>query len=209
MEWMDILGYAASVLVAVSLTMSSIVKLRVLNLIGAVVFAIYGWLVGAHPVLVVNGFIAVVNVVYILRMRRLEDTFELLEISRADNAYLGRFLDFHAGDIARFFPCFERRSLEGATIVFILRNMLPVGLVVCRRDGDDVVIGLDYVIPSYRDLQCARFFYRDRRADYLDGGLRQYTAHAAGEEHRRYLETMGFRPDAQRGEGFYSLGLTG
>ena len=203
MNWLEILGYAASVLVAVSLTMSSIVKLRVFNLIGAVTFAVYGWLVGAYPVLAVNAFIAVVNVVYLLRMRRLEDSFELLEIARHDNRYVGRFLDFHAADVARFFPCFERERLEGASIVFILRNMLPVGLVVCRADDREAVIELDYVIPSYRDLQCARYFYRAFGASFRERGVTCFTAHAAAPEHAKYLERMKFLPDTERGPGFY------
>jgi len=208
MGWLEILGYAASVLVAVSLTMSSIVKLRVYNLIGAVAFAVYGGLVGAYPVLAVNGFIAVVNVVYLLRMRRLEESFDLLEIPRPDNKYVGRFLDFHADDVARFFPCFERDRLEGAAIVFILRNMLPVGLVVCRDADREAVIELDYVIPSYRDLQCARYFYRVFGAAYRDRGVEAFTAHAAAPEHASYLERMNFLPDTDRGPDFYRRPLS-
>ncbi len=162
---------------------------------------------GAYPVLAVNGFIAVVNVFYLLRMRRLEDAFELLEIPDPASRYLHRFLEFHARDIAVFFPCFERERLQGATIVFILRNMLPVGLVVCREAEDEAFIELDYVIPRYRDLKCARYFYREFSAVYSDKGVSCFSAHAAADQHRRYLERLGFRPDPPRGRGFYRLQL--
>ena len=46
-EW---IGYAGSVIVAVSLTMSSIKKLRWYNLVGAAVFSFYGFTIGALPV---------------------------------------------------------------------------------------------------------------------------------------------------------------
>jgi len=69
LDWIEILGYVASTLVAISLTMSSLAKLRALNLVGASAFAVYGWLVGAYPVMAVNGFITVVNVIYLLRMQ--------------------------------------------------------------------------------------------------------------------------------------------
>ncbi len=207
MGWLEILGYAASVLVAVSLTMSSIVRLRVLNLVGAAAFAVYGWFTGAYPVLAVNGFIAVVNVVFLMRMRRLDEAFELLEISRPDNRYLQSFLDHHAADIAGFFPCFERQRLEGARIVFILRDMLPVGLVVCRENGDDVDIELDYVIPSHRDFRCARYFYDVFGADYAARGLRSFRAHAAAPQHHHYLRRLDFKPAQDLGDGFYHLTL--
>ena len=38
----EILGYAASIMVAISLTMKDIVRLRVLNFIGCALFTAYG-----------------------------------------------------------------------------------------------------------------------------------------------------------------------
>ena len=43
LEWV---GYLGSVLVSVSLTMSSIVKLRWFNLVGAGIFSFYGFAIG-------------------------------------------------------------------------------------------------------------------------------------------------------------------
>ena len=66
----ELLGYSASVLVAVSLMMRSVVKLRTINLVGAVLFTIYGLLIGAFPVAFLNGFIVVVNLYYLQQMVR-------------------------------------------------------------------------------------------------------------------------------------------
>ena len=62
--WVECVGYVASVLVAVSLTLANIRALRVVNLAGALVFTVYGILVSAYPVAVVNGFIVLVNIFY-------------------------------------------------------------------------------------------------------------------------------------------------
>ena len=134
MNWVEIVGYAGSVLVAVSLMMSSIARLRALNLLGAVTFAIYGWLVGAYPVMAVNGFIALVNVVFLLKMQPgRSEAFELLAIKRLDNRYLKRFLEFHSADIQGVFPHFNTESMVDSKVVFILRDMAPVGLVICEK----------------------------------------------------------------------------
>ena len=61
----EMLGYLASVFVAVSLTMRSLTKLRVINLIGALLFTAYGLIISPYPVAVVNAFIVLVNIYYL------------------------------------------------------------------------------------------------------------------------------------------------
>jgi hypothetical protein len=72
----ELLGYMASVFVAISLMMRSLVKLRVINLIGAVLFTVYGLVIAAYPVAVVNGFIVLVNIYY------LQQTFNMTAVSQ-------------------------------------------------------------------------------------------------------------------------------
>ncbi len=47
---LELLGYTASLLIAVSLMMTSVLRLRVINLAGAAAFSAYGFLIGAVPV---------------------------------------------------------------------------------------------------------------------------------------------------------------
>lgn len=201
MNWIDILGYAASVLVAVSLTMSSLARLRALNLVGAALFAAYGWLVDAYPVLAVNGFIAVVNVIYLLKMQPgRSEAFELLAIRRLDNRYLQRFLEFHRPDIARFFPDFDVERLTNPRIVFILRDMMTVGVVICEPDDErNLAVRLDYMIPAYRDFRCAQYFYRSWSTVVDCPGAHRFVARGGVDRHRSYLTRVGFRPEPALG----------
>ena len=206
MNWIDVLGYAASVLVAISLTMSSLARLRALNLVGAVLFAAFGWLVDAYPVLAVNGFIAVVNVIYLLKMQPgRSEAFELLAIRRLDNAYLRRFLEFHRPDIELFFPEFRVDGITNPRIVFILRDMLPVGLVICEPDAEgNLLVRLDYVVPAYRDFRCAQYFYRSWSAVVDCPEARRFVARGGVDRHRSYLTRVGFAPDPQLGTDMYA-----
>ncbi len=70
MNMIEILGYAASIMVAISLTMKDIVKLRVINFIGCGLFTAYGLMISAWPVVLTNGFIACVNVYFLLKMQQ-------------------------------------------------------------------------------------------------------------------------------------------
>ena len=65
-ELLQWVGYAASAVIAISLAISSIVKFRWLNLVGALVFSIYGFLIGAIPVGILNGIIAIVDIYYLV-----------------------------------------------------------------------------------------------------------------------------------------------
>lgn len=64
-SWVEWLGYLASILIGISMFMKDIVKLRFINLIGSILFAIYGFIIKAYPVAIINVIIAFVNIYYI------------------------------------------------------------------------------------------------------------------------------------------------
>jgi len=200
----EIIGYVASILVAISLTMSRIVRLRVVNLAGAVVFALYGVLIGSIPVAAVNAFIVGVNVWYLFRIYRSEEFFRLLPVGR-DDEYLRAFLDFHGDDIARFQPEFAGLGDGGrdALHIFVLRDLVPAGLLVGEvRPEGRLEVELDYVTPDYRDFKVGRFLFRTRADHFRRKGIREIRSRPGSGEHADYLERMGFRRD---GEGFRFL----
>ena len=49
-----LLGFAGSALIILSITMRSVVRLRVIGLVGAIAFTVYGVALGAWPVVVTN-----------------------------------------------------------------------------------------------------------------------------------------------------------
>ena len=207
LPWTELIGYAGSILVAVSLMMSSLVKLRWINLAGALIFAVYGWFVGAFPVLAVNGFIVLVNVFYLRRMSRIQDYFSLMQIRRLDNKYLETFLTFHRADISRFFPDFSLEDLRNPRMTFILRNVNPAGLVIYEEDGQEVRIHLDYVLPSYRDLRCVRFFMDEMAPIWRERGIKKMLSPAAGATHRDYLKRLGFHRSTPQGQIWFEREL--
>ena len=58
-EWV---GYSASLFIVISLTMTSIVKLRIINSIGCLLFVIYGLNVKAYHVVISNALIIMINI---------------------------------------------------------------------------------------------------------------------------------------------------
>jgi hypothetical protein len=201
-NWFEIVGYAGSVLVAISLTMRSVWRLRWFNLLGAVTLVAYGLLIEAAPVALLNGFIAVVNAYYLYDLARRRDSFSFLEVP-VDSPYLREFLRFYRDDIARYFPSFDLDRCNRPQVRLILRNMLPVGVFVCEPDAGGVAsICLDYVVPGYRDLKNAHFAFAAAREGLRKAGLHTFAAVSEVRDHQRYLRRLGFTPDPAVPERF-------
>ncbi|MCE9679937.1 uroporphyrinogen decarboxylase [Shewanella sp. AS1] len=66
----ELIGYSASVMVAISLMMKDIVWLRCLNFTGCALFVIYGIYISAWPVAGMNAFVACINVYHLFKIFR-------------------------------------------------------------------------------------------------------------------------------------------
>ncbi len=190
--WLEMVGYLGSVLVAISLMMRSLLRLRVINSLGCVVFIIYGVWIHAYPVAILDGFIVCINVFYLTRMLRQKDYFQLLEIDH-DSAYLSSLLDFYKDEVKEIYPDYVHNAESGHPTWLVLRNMVPAGVFVLQREAAQAKVLLDYVIPTYRDFRVARFFYHEK-AEYFHGqGIDRFVSAPGRPRHARYLERMGFR----------------
>lgn len=66
-NFIELLGYFASIMVAISFLMKSINKLRLVNILGATCFVIYSVLIKAWPVALINSFIVCINIYYLTK----------------------------------------------------------------------------------------------------------------------------------------------
>lgn len=204
-----ILGYVASALIVVAMSMTAIVHLRVLGVLGAVTTAVYGAAIGAWPVLAANVIIAVMHITQLRRLVATPSSFELQPIADASQWYLRRFVQFYADDIRRTHPGFDLAAFLSEAVTaptrlkgfFVLRDMVSVGLFLYREEADNgaLVIAVDYVTPRFRDLRNARFAYRElpRRIDTTR--FRRCRVTPATAEMRRYFLRLGFAPEADGG----------
>ena len=187
----ELIGYLGSILVAISLMMRSLLRLRVINLIGALFFTLYGILLGAYPVAFLNGLIVLIDLYYLFQMWRQKDFFTFLEVL-PKSKYMQAFVDFYKDDILEIIPTYTHKTDEDLLCFFILRNMMPAGLFVAQVRGEEAHIQLDYVIPNYRDFQVARFIFEENAAFFIQRGIRRFVSEGGSAIHRTYLEKMEF-----------------
>ena len=194
MEWYQFVGYAGSVLIALSLMMKNIFKLRKVNLIGATTFAVYGFLVHAYPVLLLNSFIALVDIYYLAQMYRRKDAFSLMPVLNPNHSYLNKFLDFYRDDIQNFSPEFDRSKTTEGNCYFILRNLFPVGIFIYKVNKEtEAEILLDYAIPDYRDLKNAEYLYYAATEFLKEKGIKTLITKSSVKKHTNYLKRVGFK----------------
>ncbi len=103
MPWWEIVGWAGSVLVVLSLMQARVWRFRVMNLVGAVLATAYNAVFGIWAFAAMNGAIAVIDVYWLWRLRRERSdaaVYAVVEVAR-DDAYLRHVLAVHADDVAR------------------------------------------------------------------------------------------------------------
>lgn len=189
LEW---IGYIASSIVLVSLLMSSVKKLRWINLVGAFIFAIYGFMIGSMPTGFMNVGIVIIDAYYLYRMYLSKEYLRILPIDE-DTEYLRYFLDFYKKDINKYLDL-DKLDLSKAKIkLYLLRNMNPAGIFVCNEyDKHSLEIVFDYVIPLFRDFKIGSFVFGKQKLYFLSKGYNRFVVFSETLDHIKYLLKMGF-----------------
>lgn len=69
----EMFGYLGSFLVVVSMLMTSVKRLRIMNSIGAGLFAIYAVIIHSYPTALMNSCLVLINIYNLAKMRRDSD----------------------------------------------------------------------------------------------------------------------------------------
>ena len=190
LEW---IGYAASILVLISLSMSSIIKLRWYNLVGALLFSTYGFLIGSLPVGIVNILIMLANIYNLKNIYSRTEDFMILEIKKEDSL-LPHLVEFYKKDIHKFFPGFYLSNKKETVNFLILRNMAVAGIFAATKENDyDLKIELDYALPRFRDFKVGNYLYAELDKILGKQGYRNLNCYV--DLNFKYLKKMGFMPN--------------
>ncbi|MDA3950332.1 MAG: hypothetical protein PF508_14080 [Spirochaeta sp.] len=217
----ELFGYTASFFVAISLLMSSFIWLRVLNLVGAISFVIYGSLLGSIPIVITNGFITIINVYFLIQMFRPDlNGVQYVPIGADRRDRLDDFVTYYQDDIVHFFPDFSADSIDecfaaGGTAYLALKDVRLVGFALVHplpsspgtaagaRDEvysyirqelypeKSVLVPVDYIIRKYRGLGFAHRLYQTIEREESASFLLAPVCGTA-RKHRRFLLHHGF-----------------
>ena len=186
----ELIGYLGSLLVIVSMLMTSVVKLRIINTIGSVIFAIYAQLIHSYPTAAMQYCLIIINLVNLIKLLNIKKEYSVVELNSHDS-FVQTFLSQNANDIKKFFPDFTMTEKAGE-VYFIYSGNTSVGILIGEKSEADssLNIFLDYTTPAYRDTSVAKFLFT-----YLESqGIQTFKVAAANlvPAHEKYLKKMGF-----------------
>lgn len=185
----EMIGYLGSILVVISMLMSSVVRLRVINMIGSAIFAGYALVIHSYPTALMNFFLVGINVYNLVKLSKKDQSYDLID-GKSDDSLLNYILDYYHSDIKKYFPNFSwsPSASEKAYIVFCNGN--PAGVLLGKEKEKGVVeVGLDYSVPTYRDCSVGTYLYSKLPAKGIHTLV--YSQHEP-ETHTAYLTKMGF-----------------
>ena len=187
-EW---LGYAASALIVASLAMTSIIRLRIVSLIGSALFGLYGVFISAPPVVITNGAIVAINLWFLIRVLSTEDRLSVVPAQR-DDPIVSEFIAQHRQDIEQHAQPTD--LIDGADVCFLmLRNDTVAGVFLgVRTSPDDGLLVTDYVTAPFRDLKNGKSLYAADGRVFRELGIRRLRTSSSSHPQVRYLSTIGF-----------------
>ena len=66
----EVIGYTGTALILLSMMMTSVARLRILNMSGSVFSMIYGALCGTWPVFLLNLCMIIINLIQLIRLKK-------------------------------------------------------------------------------------------------------------------------------------------
>ena len=187
MNWIEIVGYIGSFLVLVSFLMTSVFRLRVVNTIGSVIFAIYALIIKSYPTAIMNICLVLINLHFLWNMRKESKSYELVETSATDG-FVDYLVDKHRGDILACFPGIGLDFAPTDRAYIVCHEDAPVGLTIGRTQGDRLELLLDYSLPAYRDFSIGTFLF----SRLPSKGYASVSYAGPDQNHAAYLTNMGF-----------------
>ena len=190
LNWVEIIGYAGTVLVLFSMMMTSIVKLRAWAIVGCFVSTVYAILGSAWPVVFLNVGLIVIHVINLRKLYKTEVMFDVVAYNPGD-AGLKRFLKYHHDDIQYCFPGFTFEIKENTDAHIVFADNEAVGVLLGTRNGSKFHIELDYATPKYRDCSVAENLYAHLKTEGIDTLTVDRTP-TDKNQYKQYLTKMGF-----------------
>ena len=186
-------GYLASLALIIALLVNNNLKFRWFNTAGNIFFIVYAIIINAYPVLVTNLILIGINIIYLIKVYRKIEMFDLLEF-KGEEKLVSKFLGFYQEDIQAYFPDFKAAAMKDNLNFVIMRNLDIANIFSASisAEGDAHVV-INYTVPQYRDYKVGRFIFEKERDRLMARGIKRIVySQAINKQHEKFLKVMGF-----------------
>lgn len=171
---------------------------------GNIFFIIYAVIIHAFPVLLTNGILFFINVVYLVRVYNRKEVFDLLEF-KGEEKLVTKFLEFHQKDITAYFPAFKAEELKSNLNFVVIRDLVIANLFSASitPEGDAIVL-INYTVKKYRDYKVGRFIFEKERDKLIAKGIKRIVYKKIfNRQHGKFLRIMGFEQKQDNGADYF------
>ncbi len=186
--YLEIFGYIGTALVLLSMMMTSVARLRIVNISGSVVSMTYAALSNTWPVVFLNFGLIIINSIQLVRLHKLKSRLVAIPTNTCE-ASVRYFLEHYSNDIAQYFPDFAHSDNDLAQVFVVYDGAEAVGILIGERQGEVLCVKLDYVSTKYRDRSIAKFLFEHIK----EYGITTLLASTSVEKHKKYLMKMDFK----------------
>ncbi|MCR4954498.1 MAG: YgjV family protein [Treponema sp.] len=192
----ELVGYLGSALVIVSMLMTSVIKLRIINTAGSVIFAVYAFIIHSYPTAAMQIFLIVINVWNLYKLYNTKKEYSAVK-SNWNDSFLQHFIYENKNDILNYFPnanfLFENPTDLPDFCYIVCCDSVPAGIFIGKQTQNDVKVFVDYTTPKYRDCSVGKFLY-----SYLSCNQNlTLKTECQNRPHQQYLKKMGFTQDGE------------
>ena len=188
MNFVELIGYIGSFFVLVSFLMTSVVKLRVINIIGGVIFGTYSLMIQSYPTFIMQVCLIMINLYSLYQLNKDSKQYELVEVTK-DDAFMQYIMHHYESDIQSFYTDIEKDWTLSDISYVICHKTVPAGIFLGKRNGYDIDIVCDYTAPAYRDCSVGKYLY-----DKIEKtGVKKLRFPKNAKNYDTYLQKMGFK----------------
>lgn len=204
----QLLGYIASLLLAISLLVNNDLKFRWLNTFGCFSFILYGILINALPVILTNSILLLINIIYLIKVYNTKEDFDLLEF-KGDEKLVHKFLSFYKKDIDNYFPEFDINSSAANLRFVVIRDIVIANLFAATVSEDGTAfVEINYTVVKYRDYKVGKFIFDHERKYLLSKGVKKIAYRKIfNKQHEQFLVKMGFVKETINGFNGYAKSI--
>jgi len=153
----ELVGYLGSLLVLISFITTSVVKLRIINTIGSIIFTIYALIIKSYPTAIMNAVIIFINIHYLYRMLKVEKEYDVVKME-SDDSFVDYFINHHKAELVKYFDEIDPGKWNLAYVAFA--DERPVGLTAGYLKDGVLDLLMDYTCPEYRDFSIGDRVFR-------------------------------------------------
>ena len=185
--YVELIGYIASILVVISMLMTSIIRLRIINTAGCIVFAAYAMAIRSYPTAATNVVLTLVNVYNLHRILKKHQDYTVVK-TNIEDVFVHYFLSVHEKEIKKLFPAINK-ALPYNHVYLVCHGTNVAELFLATTDSDGAVnIKADYISPAYKDSAVGTYLY----TWLAEQKLTKFNTASCVPEHRAFLTKYGF-----------------